>query len=159
MFYNATKRHCHDVYLSWFPQGPHEVLLGRVEIQDCLGDCDWIFDDRNTPGRKLGRILSILMDRIPSLRNTVCHFGWRQRYWSANDYDKYLKDVQHLAVELFDEDGAVKAKQLRQELIEDAKTETRDLETRSLLYMHSQMTCRFCRTMKHPFSKCWIDHI
>ncbi|KAI0376907.1 hypothetical protein F5Y04DRAFT_292359 [Hypomontagnella monticulosa] len=111
VFFHAARKYLPQVpYL----QGPHEVQLGRTELERLVLSG---FDSKEVMvgSRRIYRYqLSNILDDITTLRNTVCHFGRTSTHcMSLSSCDYYIRTVQSLAILFEDEKGAFRARRLR----------------------------------------------
>lgn len=117
-----------------FPEGWATVRFGRDELMSTFGDERRPSRDRenfgfrhNSPERTRGLVFD-----MTGLRNTVCHFS----RCDLVSVDNYLKTVQELACQLYDEKRAFAVRDLRDEMrkaVEDIIQDILALEPLCLL--------------------------
>lgn len=124
--YRHFRKHCPSTQHYHFPEGPREVGMCRGELQGILGtfDVDKICVDDKDCGFK-NYLARVTLLEVADLRNTIHHGN----HETLVRVDVLLCRAQKLAVILMDEREAMKIRQLRDQLRQEAEKAMTEIET------------------------------
>ena len=124
IIWNAMRMHWPKMQRFYWLGGPHEVKLGRPELQSVFGGEEMPRNHYNDLCSGPDSAVNYAILRLPDLRNTVAH----NNYVSLRAADSLLYDVQHLAVMLQDELRALKVRRLRGTLQVEGERAVKEIE-------------------------------